>query len=360
MESNQRYFPPKKFIEQYNQIQRAPKLEVIGYSVKHRPIYAVTIGGGGKKILAWSQMHGNETTTTRALLPLVRHLLEPQMIAAYDKFCIKIIFQLNPDGSQRYTRVNANDVDLNRDAFSQTQPETKVLIRTYKSFAPDFCLNLHGQRTIYAAGNTAIPAALSFLAPSADDNRSITPARETAMQLIASIASAHTQNNQWGIGRYDDAFNINCTGDYFTSTATPTLLFEAGHYPSDYHRNTTEKLILKSLIITIENIVNQDYTSKTAKNYFKIPENQKTLCDVEFTNVTIVNNSKITKSSIYVQYKEILEGGIIRFIPQILEESTCFKGLRKIDLDEKTKKNPIIVSESLVKTIEQLKSLADF
>ena len=38
-----------------------------------------------------------------------------------------IIPILNPDGAKAYTRLNANEVDLNRDAQDLSQPESKVL-----------------------------------------------------------------------------------------------------------------------------------------------------------------------------------------------------------------------------------------
>ncbi len=40
---------------------------VVGYSVENKPIYSLTFGNGPKKVLMWSQMHGNESTTTKAL-----------------------------------------------------------------------------------------------------------------------------------------------------------------------------------------------------------------------------------------------------------------------------------------------------
>ncbi len=126
----------------------------------------------------------------------------------------------------RYTRLNANEVDLNRDAVVASQPEMKVLKKAYLDFKPNLCLNLHGQRTIFAAGNTSLPASLSFLAPAAEETRAITPARLTAMQLIAKIAYDLPHGSNWGIGRYADAFNVNCTGDYFTAQNTPTLLLK--------------------------------------------------------------------------------------------------------------------------------------
>lgn len=360
MKSTQRYYPPQKFMDAYAKLSNVPPLDIIGYSVKHRPIYATTIGKGKHKILAWSQMHGNETTTTRALVELVHLLSEPQKQGESEQFCLRVIFQLNPDGAQRFTRLNANDVDLNRDAKAQTQPETKALMHEFHKFQPNYCLNLHGQRTIYAAGTTSLPASLSFLAPSATSDRSITPARKIAMQLIASIVNAHKQEDHWGIGRYDDVFNINCTGDYFTSLNIPTLLFEAGHYPKDYHRDSTVALILKSLEVVIKSIVSQEFTNISVNAYHQIPANQTTLCDLEFTNVTIVNNGKITKSSLFVQFQEILHEDHIHFVPQLLEDHPNLSGLRIIDLAVKTQQKPILINKSILNIIDQLKSLIDF
>jgi murein tripeptide amidase MpaA len=47
---------------------------------------------------------------------------------------------LNPDGAKSYTRVNANEVDLNRDSQNLTQPESRVLRTAFDLFQPDFAL----------------------------------------------------------------------------------------------------------------------------------------------------------------------------------------------------------------------------
>ena len=56
---------------------------------------------------------------------------------------------LNPDGATLYTRANANAVDLNRDSQDLTQPARRVLRATFERFKPDYCFNLHDQRTIF-------------------------------------------------------------------------------------------------------------------------------------------------------------------------------------------------------------------
>ena len=46
-------------------------LEIAGYSVLNNPIYKLKIGSGKVRILLWSQMHGNESTTTKALFDFI-------------------------------------------------------------------------------------------------------------------------------------------------------------------------------------------------------------------------------------------------------------------------------------------------
>ena len=68
------------------------------------------MGTGSTKVLMWSQMHGNESTTTKSLLDLLRFLnTNPDWL---DNLQLSIIPILNPDGAKAYTRVNANQVDL--------------------------------------------------------------------------------------------------------------------------------------------------------------------------------------------------------------------------------------------------------
>src|SRR5690606_37336030 len=100
---------------------------------------------------------------------------------------IGIIPMLNPDGSRAYTRLNANQVDLNRDAQSLTQPESIILKKCFEDFKPDFCFNLHGQRTIFSAGLTNKPATVSFLSPAQDEACSITDTRKKAMDVIVKM-----------------------------------------------------------------------------------------------------------------------------------------------------------------------------
>lgn len=161
--------------------------EVIGTSVLGENIYSITIGNGPKKILMWSQMHGNESTTTKAIFDLLNSFKSYFLEDILENCTIKIIPMLNPDGAKAYTRLNANNVDLNRDAQDLSQPESKVLLDCYTAFKPHYCFNLHGQRTIFSAGNTNNVATLSFLSPAENKERDITLTRKKAMEVIAAI-----------------------------------------------------------------------------------------------------------------------------------------------------------------------------
>ena len=336
-------------------------LNILGTSVENRPIYSYSEGNGPKKVLMWSQMHGNESTTTKALVDFWLYLKTPEAKQLRETCTFLMIPQLNPDGSDAYTRVNANGVDLNRDAIDLSQPESRVLRDVYEQFKPDYCFNLHGQRTIFAAGDSPIPATVSFLAPAADPDRTITTARELAMKLIV-IASNNLQTTIAGaVGRYDDGFNINCVGDYFTAQNTPTVLFEAGHYPLDYKRVETRKHILSSLMAMSHAIASDSIETIETASYFEIPENKNHLRDIELYNLKkSPDGMPVFGNNMLIQFKEMKNGNDIDFVPEIVTENKGVLGLQRVNAQEhKTLMNLCFdtdnsENENLTKTISLL------
>ena len=298
-------------------------LKEIGTSVLGKPIHSIQFGKGAIKIMAWSQMHGNEATTTKAVFDLFNYISiynkEPFVQKILNNCSICILPMLNPDGAEAYTRVNANNIDLNRDAQNLREPESRVLKQVFDNFKPDFCLNLHDQRTIFSAGNSANPAVLSFLTPSMDRDRKIYPSRIKSMQLIAKIAEDLSELLPGRIGRYDDAFNINCTGDTFQSTQTPTILFEAGHFPKDYEREETRKYVFLALISVLKSISDASFEDVNHYKYQEIPENEKLFHDIILREADTENGVV----DVAIQYKEVLKDGKLVFLPQI--EKIAFK-----------------------------------
>lgn len=302
-----------------NKYLKLLSMQVEGFSEEDRKVHSITLGTGNFKILMWSQMHGNETTTTKAIFDILNFLnskgeLQQQIL----KNCtLKILPMLNPDGAQSYSRENANKVDLNRDAQLKSQKETQVLFKVFDAFKPHLCLNMHDQRSLFSAGNLAKSAVISFLAPAADEAKTIEVSRAFAMQLIAMMEQNLQQLIPNHIGRYDDSFNINCFGDTFQSLGVPTILFEAGHFPGDYQREKTRKYIFYALIFLLNVVSDSKTTLPDVKDYFLIPENKKLIYDIILRDVK--NMYSFEKVDIAIQFEEKLVGQNVDFVPKIIK-----------------------------------------
>jgi hypothetical protein len=296
-------------------------IKIIGESVLGEHIYSYQVGTGKTKIFLWSQMHGNESTTTKALFDFINLLnnetdLAKQLLNAFT-FCA--IPMLNPDGAKLYTRANANEVDLNRDSQNLTQPESKVLRAAFEEFKPDYCFNLHDQRTIFGVSDTGKPATMSFLAPSYNEERDINPSRSQAINLIAGINDVLQQYIPGQIGRFDDSFNINCIGDTFQYLGVPTLLFEAGHFQEDYLREETRKFVFMALVSSFTTLNENDIVSNGIDKYLNIPQNKVVFYDFMYKNVKINYDGNEIITNFAAQYKEELIEGQICFNAYIIE-----------------------------------------
>ncbi|WP_418262970.1 M14 family metallopeptidase [Flavobacterium faecale] len=296
-------------------------LSIIGKSVLGEPVYKLQIGAGKIKIFLWSQMHGNESTTTKGLFDFF-NLLESKTEFAnrlLGTFTFCALPMLNPDGARLYTRENANKVDLNRDSQDLTQPESKLLRETFESFQPDYCYNLHDQRTIFGVDMTGEPATMSFLAPSYNEEREVNTSRLKAIELIAGINSALQKFIPGKVGRFDDSFNINCIGDTFQYLGVPTLLFEAGHFPGDYNREATRKFVFIALVESFKLLSENDIVLNGIEDYLNIPQNKQSFYDFIYKNIKI-NYDGIEKiTNFAAQYKEELVDGKIDFNAYIVE-----------------------------------------
>jgi len=297
------------------------QLEIIGQSVQGKPIYSYQIGNGKTKILLWSQMHGNESTTTKALFDFLKLLNSGSDLANkyLEKFTFLAIPMLNPDGAKLYTRQNANEIDLNRDSQTLSQPESRILRELFENYKPDFCYNLHDQRTIFGVADTGKPATVSFLAPSYNQEREINEVRAKAIAVIVGMNDALQGIIPGQVGRFDDSFNIDCIGDTFQSMNVPTILIEAGHFQNDYNREKTRKFIFIALVSGFYCIYENDIVNSKTREYLNIPQNKVSFYDFVYKNIKINYDSTKIITNFAIQFREELIENKLIFNAYIVE-----------------------------------------
>ena len=284
------------------------KKEILGYSENNIPIYKISMGSGKIKILIWSQMHGNESTGTKALFDLFNFFEKAGSELSFitetilANCTIQFIPLLNPDGAIKFTRENAKNIDLNRDAVEQKAVESRLLRSVLDTFNPKFCFNLHDQRSIFNVEGTKNPATISFLAPSEDIEQTVSEGRKETMSVIVAMNKLLQQVIPNQVGRYTDEFYPTATGDNFQKLGHNTILIEAGHFKDDYQREITRKYnfyaLLKGLyFIAAENKYNN------YEPYYNIPNNDDKFLDIIYKNIKITEKNKFRIVDLGIQLK---------------------------------------------------------
>ncbi len=330
---NRYIFPEKLF--NFLQENFSDKILEIGKSYLGKPIYKMSVGMGDIKVLAWSQMHGNESNGTLAMLDLLETLKKYKKLGddLFSKIRLDFIFMLNPDGAEKWTRRNALDIDMNRDYHKESSREFVYLKKMAIENQYDYGLNLHEQRTIFSTDGEN-PATLSFLSPSENEEREITETRKEAMAVIARVVEKLEQLIPNQVARYSDEFYPTSVGDNFMKMGLPTILFEGGHFLKDYTRKSTRKYYTIALYYALMAIADLQNTTDGWEEYFDIPENKETHYDIIYRNVKL-NTDFHCVLDIAIQYREqILEGEKeISFVPYVMEVGDCGKkkGWKEVD-----------------------------
>ena len=329
-----RYISPSR-LEKFLQKNLTDYISQIGTSTLGKPIYILKIGSGIIRVLAWSQMHGNESNATHAMLDLLESFKDCGQLKdeLFSKISLDFIFMLNPDGSEVWTRRNALDIDMNRDFHKLSSKEFVILKEIAENGNYDYALNLHEQRTIFSTDGVH-PATLSFLAPSENVEREVTETRKKSMAVIAKIAEKLERLIPKHIARYSDEFYPNSTGDNFTKMGLPTILYEGGHYEDDYLRKNTRKYYTTALYEGLKAISELSGDTEGWEKYTEILENRETHYDIIYRNVKL-NTDFPCVLDVAVQYREVYHAGDeeISFVPMVMEVGDCSrkKGWKEID-----------------------------
>jgi len=248
----------------------------VGKSYEGRRVRVFACGDGPVNVLAWSQMHGNEPTSTLALIDAMNYLGNGGEDAAkiLEGVTLTAIPMLNPDGYLLYDRRNAQGVDVNRDAKSLISPEARLLMSVWETTMPDFALNLHDQETRYTSLNPITPSLLAMLAPECDYDKRITPTRARAMKVIAGIADDISDIACGRIAKYDDVYTPTAFGDTFMSLGTSSILIEAGSEPGDPGRKKPRKAMARAIISALRQMATGCYAGRGVGEYECLPLNR--------------------------------------------------------------------------------------
>ncbi len=303
------------------------QLVTAGHSVEGRPIYRITLGQGAVRVLMWSQMHGNESTASRALLDLLNFFANPgetfrpwveELLSA---LTITLVPMLNPDGSARFIRRNALHIDLNREARSLVSPEARLLHNLVKEVKPHVAFNLHDQRRFYNVAGSGKPSTMAFLAPACDQQETVPDNRLQAMQMIAALHQQLEQVIPGQVGLYDDSYSPRAFGDWVQGTGAATILVEAGWQDSDPEKEYVRRLHFATLLHALALCAAQEHAGFTEADYRQIPMNDEKLFDVLLRQVTMVHNGKHYQTDLGIRHQEITRpDGITWYRQGVIEE----------------------------------------
>jgi hypothetical protein len=268
-------------------------LEEVGSSLEGRSINIVRCGSGATSILLWSQMHGDESTATLAIMDALNFIAErdeshtwvDEMLA---RITINCMIMLNPDGAERRQRRTAAGIDMNRDALVRATPEAQLLYTVQDRLKPSFGFNLHDQE-LSSVGTSKNVTAIALLAPALDERRSKPSVRVRAMRVCAFMARTLDLFVPGHIATYDDTFEPRAFGDNMQKWGTSTILVESGHWPKDRGKDFIRKLNTVVLLTTLRSIANGSYQDVDLDHYLNLPPNGKRIYDVIIRNVTLTH-----------------------------------------------------------------------
>lgn len=296
-------------------------IRLVGESVLGKPIQSVSFGHGQTQLLYWSQMHGDESTATAALLDILHFLCiqrqQGWLQQVLARITVHMVPMLNPDGAQANTRENHQGIDINRDASALQSPEAKILKSLIQELSPDFGFNLHDQSRYYSSADTGNAVSIAFMAPPADQAESEPPHRLAAMQLIGHWLQVFKPQLDGRVAKYVDGFSNKTFGDFCCSQGVATVLLESGYTVGDPTRQFARKMNFVMLLESMFAIANGKHLRwQGIDNYYReLPENRDNgLFDLLIQNLLVKAFGQDYVVDVGLRYDAELNGNLIQQI----------------------------------------------
>jgi beta-lactamase class A len=266
--------------------------ERIGRSAGGRPLQLVRFGAGDARVLLWSQMHGDETTASRALADIFHFIAsqpdDPRVRRWAERLTILAVPMLNPDGADAHRRRGAFGIDINRDARVLATPEGRALKAVQERWQPHFGFNLHDQNPRARVGASSRIAAMALLAPAPDDAATPTPSFVRAQRLTAYLARELAPLVGDHLTRYDDSYNARAFGDGMQSWGVSTVLIETGSWRRDESKHYLRRTNFIALAAALDAIADASYEDVDVALYTSLPRNGRAVNDLLIHGGSIV------------------------------------------------------------------------
>ena len=291
----QRKFGPEEFWDAIlPRIESASHMamEEIGASALGRPLRLVRIGEGETTVLVWSQMHGDEPTGTMALADLLHFLAErpedDRVRRWSENLTLLFLPILNPDGTARFQRRNAQGIDMNRDARTRYSPELRTLLDLHERHQPGFAIELHDEDTKTRVGKTDLMTGASLIAPTFDATKGDNETRTAAKRVCVVIKRAIEPLLGEHVSRYAENYLPTSIGTALQARGTPTVLFETGWWPMDPELQFLRKMNFVGTVAALDAIATSAYEHMDLAEYEAILRNDRDVFDVLIRGGTIV------------------------------------------------------------------------
>jgi beta-lactamase class A len=266
--------------------------EEIGRSAQGKPLQLVRFGNGTTRVLLWSQMHGDETTASRALADVFHYIAtapdDPRVRRWAERLTVLAIPMLNPDGADLHRRRSAFGIDVNRDARTLATPEGRALKAVQERWQPDYGFNLHDQNPRSRVGATDRIAAMALLAPAPDADATPTPTFVRAQRLTAHIARELAPLVGRHLTRYDDSYNARAFGDGMQSWRVSTVLIETGSWRRDDAKQYLRSTNFVALVSALDAIADGSFEDADIALYTELPQNGRGMNDLIIRGGTMV------------------------------------------------------------------------
>jgi hypothetical protein len=191
--------------------EEALRVIAAGRSAEGRRLTAYAVGDGPRRVLLWSQAHGDAPTGTRVLADLLHHLVSERARGTsswLDSLTVVVLPMVNPDGAEIGERRSSHGIDILLDGRRRSSPEGRALHRLAENIPTSIAIGLEAGAGP-AAGEPRAVLSVPSVAPEA---ASYVP-RDRSIRLADHLAQALAEEPAGTLVRRERPFDPRSVPD---------------------------------------------------------------------------------------------------------------------------------------------------